>query len=165
MLQPVPGGQGYRLDLADEELIALGLQLDGELDRHQRYQKQAQNRLILPKLWGGFEPDVAAGITIEGPELQAYAARVGKTLQSLAERIRREHDGLTCYPLAWVSHHWRAMAAVFADLRRLPRRQVFRLRQHADLVGYQDAAEFNLLGRSANNRPRVRRRRAALANC
>jgi hypothetical protein len=39
-LQPVPGGQGYRLDLAGEESLALWLQLERELDRCTRFCRQ-----------------------------------------------------------------------------------------------------------------------------
>ena len=33
-LQPVPGARGYRLDVADTEILSLGLALERELDRH-----------------------------------------------------------------------------------------------------------------------------------
>ena len=61
LLQPVPQGPGYRLDLADTELLALGLQLERELDRHARYrQRQVRNALRLPKLWAGFRAEERA---------------------------------------------------------------------------------------------------------
>jgi hypothetical protein len=45
--------------------------------------------------------------------------------------------------LAWVSHHWQQAVAVFVDLTRFPKRQVFGLRQLPDdLGGYQDATEY-----------------------
>jgi hypothetical protein len=160
MLQPVPGGQGYRLDLANEELLALGLQLDRELGRHARFHKPVRDRPALPKLWAGFAPDVALGISVDGPELQAYASRIGKTPQALIERLRREHQGLTILPLAWVSHHWRAIDTVYADLLHFPKRQVFRLDQREDLAGFHDAAEFDFACRTRAAR---RRRRHALA--
>jgi len=60
---------------------------------------------------------------------------------------RRDYQGLTLFPLAWVSHHWQQAVAVFADLERFPRRQVFRLGQLPDdLVGYQDATEYDFYG-------------------
>jgi hypothetical protein len=144
-LQPVPGARGCRLDLASEELLVLGLQLDRELDRHARYrQRQAREHVQLPKLWAGFRPADAASITGDGPELAAYAARTGRLPQRLLEHLRRDLFGLVLYPLAWVSHCWQQAVAVFADLGRFPKRQVFRLQQLPDdLVGYQDAAEFN----------------------
>jgi hypothetical protein len=161
MLQPVRGGQGYRLDLNDEELLGLGLQLDHELDQHARFHKSVRDRPMLPKLWAGFEPDVAAGVNVEGPELQAYASQTGKTPQALMERLRREHQGLTVFPLAWVSHLWRAIAAVYADLRHYPKRQLFRLERSDNLVGFQGAAEFDFTCRAVAVRRRRRRRSLA----
>jgi len=58
-LQPVPGAQGYRLDLASEELLVLGLQLERELDRHARYrQRHVRKQVQLPDDLVGYQ-DVA----------------------------------------------------------------------------------------------------------
>jgi hypothetical protein len=148
LLQPVAGARGYRLDLANPELLELGLQLDRELDRHTRYlRRQVHAHLRLPKLWAAFRPTDAAAIIGDGPELAVYAARTGKSPECLLERLRRDHRGLIWYPLAWVSHHWEQAVAIFADLNRFPRRQVFCVQQQSDdLVGYQDAAEFHFQG-------------------
>ena len=145
MLQPVAGARGYRLDLANTELLELGLQLDRELDRHTRcLRRHVHPHLRLPKLWAAFRPTDAAAITGDGPELAVYAARIGKSPEHLLERPRRDHHGLILYPLAWVSHHWEQAVAILTDLERLPRRQVFDVRQRSDdLAGYQDAAEFH----------------------
>jgi hypothetical protein len=145
LLQPVDEARGFRLDLASAELLSLGLGLERELDRHVRYRRrQVRDQVRLPKLWAGFRPADAASITGDGPELAAYAQRTGGHPQCLLEHLQRDHSGLLLHPLAWVSHHWRQAVAVFADLERFPRRQVFRLRCLADdLIGYQDAAEFN----------------------
>jgi hypothetical protein len=144
-LQPVPAARGYRLDLASKELLVLGLQLDRELDRHARYpQRQVRKHLQLPKLWAAFRPADVANITGGGPELAAYANRTGRHPQRLLEHLRRDHLGLALCPGAWVSHHWQQAVAVFADLERFPKRQVFRLgKLPDDLVGYQDATEYN----------------------
>jgi hypothetical protein len=148
-LQPVPGARGYRLDLASTKLLSLGLQLDRELDRHVRYrQRQVRQQLQLPKLWAGFRSADAANITGDGPDLAAYAQRTGKSPQRLLEHLRRDYFGLTLHPIPWVSHHWQQAVAVFADLQRFPRRQVSSLRQLPDdLIGYQDATEFNFHSR------------------
>ena len=163
MLQPVAGGEGYRVDLANEELLVLGLQLERDLDRHLRFHKRLRDRPSLPKLWAGFPPEIAASITGDGPELAAYAARIGTDPKCLLKRLRRDFQGLTVFPLAWVSHHWQQAAAIFADLTHFPRRQVFRLHNRDDLVGFHDAAEFDFLDRSGVRRPGLRRRRQALA--
>ena len=47
-LQPVLGAQGYRLDLASTELLALGLSLERELDRHARYRQRQVREQALP---------------------------------------------------------------------------------------------------------------------
>jgi hypothetical protein len=148
MLQPVPAGEGYRLDANNEDLLALGLQLNRELDRQARFNQHVRQRPSLPKLWAGFRPDDAASITGDGPELAAYAAHVGRTPASLLQRLRREHADLTLLPLPWVSHHWQQAAAIFADLRHFPQRQVFCLQQRENLAGFHDAAEFDFLIRS-----------------
>jgi hypothetical protein len=145
LLQPVAGARGYRLDLGNEELLTLALGLERELDRCARFRQQrVREQVCLPKLWAAFHPGDAASITGDGPELAAYAARTGKSPQCLLERLRREHGGLILHPLAWVSHHWQQAAAVFADLERFPRRQVFHLRHMPDdLAGFRGAAEFD----------------------
>ena len=163
LLQPVPGGEGYRMDLADENLLAVGLQLDRELDRHVRVHKRLRDRPSLPKLWAGFRPEIAANITGDGPELATYAAHIGADPECLLERLRRDCQGFTLFPLSWVSHHWQQTVAIFADLSHFPRRQVFRLHERDDLAGFHDAAEFDFLGRSGVKRPGLRRRQPALA--
>lgn len=140
-LQPVFGAHGYRLNLARAELLSLGVALDREMDRHTRH-RHIRERVCLPKLWAGFRPEDAAKITADGPELTAYSARSSKPPQYLLERLRRDCFGLTLYPLSWVSHHWQQAVAIYADLERFPRRQVFPLR-HDDLIGFHDAAEFD----------------------
>jgi hypothetical protein len=156
LLQPVPAAWGYRLDLASSELLVLGLQLDRDLNRHARYRQwQVRKHLQLPKLWAAFRPADETNITGDGPELAAYAQHTGRSPRHLLERLRRDCFGLTLYPLAWVSHHWQQAVAVLADLERFPKRQVFRLRQLPDdLVGYQDAAEYDFQSRfrSGTNR-------------
>jgi hypothetical protein len=159
-LQPVPQAQGYRLDLADTELLSLGLKLARELDRHARYhQRRIREQIRLPKLWAGFRAQDAANLTGDGPELADYARRTGRSPHDLMHRLQRSHLGLVLYPLAWVSHHWQKAVAVFADLERFPTRQVVRmLHRPDDLEGYQAAAEFHFSGQRSTVRRRRRRR-------
>ena len=144
-LQPVPQARGYRLDLASTELLQLGLGLDREIERHCRYRpRQARRDIRLPKLWAGFRADDVENITGDGPELADYAQRIGMSVERLMEQLCRNYFGLTLHPLAWVSHRWQQAVAIFADLTRFPRRQVFSLNQlPGNLVGFQGAAEFN----------------------
>jgi hypothetical protein len=98
-------------------------------------------------------------ITGDGPELEAYSRRTGKRAWQLMESLRREYYGLSLLPFPWVSHHWRQAVAVFADMERFPKRQVFSLRRLTDdLVGFQDAAEYDFVNTrfrtGAKQRPR-----------
>ena len=143
-LQPVPQARGYRLDLASTELLQLGLGLDRELERHRRYCRQVRQDVRLPKLWAGFRTHDVETLTGDGPELADYARRTGNSASYLMEQLCRNYFGLLLYPLAFVSHHWQRAVAIFADLARFPRRQVFSLNQlPGNLVGFQGAAEFN----------------------
>ena len=160
MLQPVASGQGYRLDLSDDKLLWLALGLERQLSGHPRSSVRA--RPLLPRLWAGFLPGEAAGISGDGPELFDYASRIGRAPARVLEHLRRDHQGLAIFPLSWVSHHWQQAAAIFADLRHFPHAQVFRLRQHVDLAGFQDASQFDFVGLAGGRRgrrPRGRRRR------
>ena len=57
---------------------------------------------------------------------------------------RRDHHGLTLYPLSWVSHHWERFRAVFVDLGGFPKQQVFDLSDPTtNLCGYREACEFD----------------------
>jgi hypothetical protein len=59
-LQPVPGGRGYRLDLANEELLTLSLGLERQLERCARScQRQVREQPVLPKLWAVRSSDAA----------------------------------------------------------------------------------------------------------
>lgn len=166
LLQPVPNGPGLRLSAASDELLRLGLRLDSELDRQRRYStRPARDQVRLPCLWAGFRPVDADSITGAGPELESYAGRTGKMPQRVLEDMRREYCGLVLYPFSWVSHYWQQAVAVFADLERFPRRQVFVLSDAgSDLVGFQDVAEYDFYHSQfdrAVNRRSCRRRRTA----
>ena len=85
-----------------------------------------------PSSGPGF-PEIAANITGDGPELAAYAARIGTDPMCLLERLRRDYQGFMIFPLPWVSHHWQQAVAIFADLTHFPKRQVFRLGARATI--------------------------------
>jgi len=145
-LQPILGASGYRLDLADEQLLTLALGLERSLARcacrHRR--SRVREYVKLPKLWAAFHPADAANIIGDGPELAAYSQRTGKSPEEMMTHLRRTHLGLVLFPFTWVSHHWEQATAVFADLAQFPQRQVFRVRRFPDdLIGFQDAIEFD----------------------
>jgi hypothetical protein len=150
LLQPVAGGPGLRLNTASTDLLRLGLQLDHELERHvRRPSLPVRPTLRLPCLWAGFQAADAAHVAGDGPELAAYADRTGQSAKRLLTKIRRDYFGLSLYPFSWLSHHWQKAVAVFADLTRFPKRQVFSLRDASeDLIGFRDNSEFDFFAPS-----------------
>jgi len=147
LLRPVPGARGIRLDASRTKLLQLALQLDRQLRRHARRLRHVRRqRPQLPRLWAGFRASVVPDVAGDGPELASEARRTGKPASRLLEEARRMHEGLTLYPLPWVSHHETLASAVFADLGSVPRLQVFSLRSLPEsLQGFQGAAQFDLL--------------------
>ena len=145
LLQPMPGAQGHRLDTASESLLRLALHLDRDIQRQLYYGRRWKDRQFrLPKLWAGFRAADAAAIEPGGPELAEYCTRTGRSAGEALAAIRRDFFGLWLFPMAWVSGAWQQVAAVFADLRRFPLRQVFPIvRVPEDLVGFQGAVEYD----------------------
>lgn len=145
LLRPVPGARGLRLDAGQTRLLQLAMQLDRQLQRYSdRPWLVRRQRPQLPRLWAGFRGSVAPGVTGDGPELASEVRRTGKAACRLLEEARRMHEGLTLYPLPWVSHHEPIASAVFADLESVPRWQVFRLGALPEgLQGFQAAAQFD----------------------
>jgi len=146
-LQPVPQGRGLRLDLARPRLLQIGLQLAREIGRHARHPSlPRRDHFRLPCLWAAFRPAHAAGLYGDGPELAAYARRVQKDAAAVFSTVCRRCGGFSLHPLAWVSHHADLAAAIFVDLARFPKRQVIARDDFpGNLVGFQDAAEFDFL--------------------
>lgn len=144
-LAPTIGGRAAELDLQQAALVELARQLNQCLEQQRTQRLPAvQKRLELPRLWAGFEPAAARRIKCAGPELSALCRRRRQPARMLLRSARRRHQDLVLYPLEWVSHEWREMACVFADVGRFRKRQLFRLQDPAqDLVGYRGAAEFD----------------------
>ncbi len=142
-LTPGPSTRGRRFDLLKGDLLSLALNLDQLLERHSRYPhlpRRCQPRW--PKLWAGFTPDVARTLSFAGPE---YEASLGKNDNPAAQPPIPSILGLTLMPLSYVSHAWRQISAVFADLATIPKRQVIVLESHSrNLRGYQGAVEYDL---------------------
>jgi hypothetical protein len=147
LLQPMAGARGQRMDTASEALLRLALQLDREMHRHLLYGRRLKHaQLLLPRLWAGFRRGDAAAIEPGGPELAEYCARTGRSAAEAFAAIQRSYFGLVLFPVSWVSSAWQQSAAIFADLRRFPLRQVFPITSPPeDLVGFQGAAEFDFL--------------------
>lgn len=144
-LRPEPDARGRRPDSGRDALLRLALELDAKIERYVRYPRVAgRYRLRLPKLWAGFRRSRAAQIAGDGPELADACRRSGKPAGQLMEQSRRAHEGLTLFPLPWVSHHWELASAVFVDLAPFPAAQVFPLKPLPEgLQGFQAAAEYD----------------------
>jgi hypothetical protein len=161
LLRPIPGARGPRLDAGRTKPLQLAMQLDRQLQRYSRRPWLVRRqRLRLPRLWAGFRASLVAEVTGDGPELAAEVHRTRKAASRLLEEARRMHEGLTLYPLPWVSHHEAIASAVFADLASFPRCQVFLLRSlPEDLQGFQGAAQFDLFSSrfrpSTGSRPKA----------
>ena len=145
ILPPRIGGRMAHLDLQETHLVELAFRLSQLLEQHpMRRLPTVQKRLELPSLWAGFEPAAANRIKPSGPELMALCQHCRKPARQLLRSVRRIHRGLVLFPLEWVSHRWRDVACVFADVGRFRKRQLFRLRDPAqELIGYRGAAEFD----------------------
>jgi hypothetical protein len=145
LLRPARHARGLRIDIASTKLLQLAFQLDRQLEKHTRYPGLVRRRqLQLPRLWAGFRAFDAARVIGDGPELAVYCRRTGKSPRQSIEEAAWNHEGLTLFPLEWVSHLWENVTAVFVDLKRFPRWQVFPLRHPSeDLQGFQGAMEFD----------------------
>ena len=147
LLQPMAGARGQRLDTASESLLRLALQLDRDMQRHLPTDAAARvnncscrnsGPVFAPPMWPHVEPG--------GPELAEHCAKTGRSADDAMAAIQRSYFGLLLCPFAWVSSAWQQVAAVFADLRRFPLRQVFPVTTlPEDLVGFQGAAEYDFL--------------------
>lgn len=157
-LAPRPGAKGTRFDLAAKgDFLSLALRLDQVLDCHHRHPHlRHQHQPRWPKFWAGVSPAIVEQLTLAGPE---FEAAYGRQAGSLAESATRSLSGLTLVPLAYVSHAWRHISAVFADLTNCPRRQVIALEsQGRNLCGYDGAIEYDLrTSRFIRDRRRKRR--------
>jgi hypothetical protein len=144
-LPPKLGARAARLDLKQAPMLELAFQLSQLIEQYRAQRlPTVQNRIELPRLWAGFERTIAGRLKGAGPELSARCRRRKRCARALLRSSRRSHHGLVLFPLDWVSHHWRNIASVFADVGRFRKRQVFRLAEPSqDLVGYRGAAEFD----------------------
>ena len=138
-LCPRPGAKGMRVDSRHTELLELALRLEHRIDQAVRNQPSTHNRRFrLPRLWAGFSHRGATALHGEGPEIEALCQRFGMSRDSMFENSQRLQDGLTLYPMDWVSNQLDFSLALFAELAGLPRRQIFPLSKFPrDLVGHQ----------------------------
>ena len=156
--QPGRNARGRCISHTSVTLLQLALELDQQLWSWRCRRHLAAERLRLPSLWAGFQKSVATEVTAQGPELERFCCRTNCCTQDAIERVRREHFGLSLYPLEWVSQSLPAAVTVFADMGRAPAIQVFKLRRPSeDLVGYVGAVHYDF----ANTRFGRRTRRSS----
>jgi hypothetical protein len=155
--------------IRDARLSALIMRLDRELQQltgcaqPRRFQK-----LRLPRLWAAFDAHSTGSVIGDGPEFQSRLQQTGGSASQTLHRSQRRHRGLTLFPLPWVSHLWQQFTAVFADVSRFPRYQLFLGNSPSSVLqGYYGAAEFdfspNNRGSSTSRRGRAKQRRQGFA--
>ena len=156
-IAPGPKAKGRRFDSANGELLELVLNLDQLLERHGRYPHfPRRQQLQWPTLWAAFAPSVASQIQWSGPEFDSDKRRENHFVDA---SLVRTAPGLALYPLPYVSHAWREILVIFADLTTIPKRQVIALEPHArNLRGHEGAVEFDLLSSRFPTSAAVRRR-------
>lgn len=144
-MPPVEGGPGLQVDSANREMLHLALQLRMAVYRLDRFcPKAARLQPQLPRLWAGFSREDSETLHGGGPELTALCEKFDLEPDAMLRKFQYEHQGLCCFPLEWVSDQTSRSLAIFADLREMPRTQVFRLPLIPEgLQGFQGAAAYD----------------------
>jgi hypothetical protein len=154
--------------IKDARLSALIMRMDRELQqRSGGAQSCRHQKLRLPRLWAAFDAGIAGSVTGDGPEFQSRLRQTSSSASETLHRSQRRHRGLILFPLPWVSHLWQQFTAVFADVSRFPRYQVFLGNSPSSVLqGYYGAAQFDFYpdtrGRSTSTRGRAKQRRRRL---
>ena len=144
MLTPQHVARGQRIDRSKVELMSLALKLDRRLTRAARHPAAPWPGLRLPQLWAGFRSGDARGLRGDGPEFEQACLRQDLTTAAVFCGATRYSDGLTLYPLDWVSSQLLRTTTVFAELTPTLRRQVFRIETIPnDLIGFHGASAFD----------------------
>jgi hypothetical protein len=144
-LAPNYMARGQRLDLGKLDLLRTALELDSWLSLAARHSSLRRPRLTFPHLWAAFRSRDAGGLHGEGPEFERACERSRLGSGEVFERSRRLLDGLTAYPMEWVSGELHRAVTLFARMDQTPKRQVVTVRQlRQDLMGYWGASEFDL---------------------
>ncbi len=144
-LKPKPRATGWRLDARSRTIIRAAHELRKEIAAQSDQPPGAIRRHIqLPDFWAGFGPADTGRIQGDGPELLGEVHATGRSAEELMRDRRRDDNGLSLYPLPWVSHLWERFRAVLVDLGGSSKHQVFELSDPAtDLCGFRAACEFD----------------------
>lgn len=144
-LRPKPRAAGWRMDSRYREVLRTARQLRKQIaSRRDEPNGAIATQIQLPEFWAAFGPRDVDRIEGDGLELLGEVHTSGQSVEELMRERRRNHNGLTLYPLPWVSHLWERFRAVFVDLAEFPTHQVFGLSDPAtDLCGFRAACEFD----------------------
>jgi hypothetical protein len=157
-LSPERGGRGKRMDIGKADLLSIALKLDRRLDRAARHPKAPWPRLRLPRLWVGYRSRLINELRGEGPEFEEHCRKHSITPVEMFQDAARLIDGLTAYPLDWVSSQLASATAVFAEVSVGLRRQVCRIGNASDgLIGFQGASAFDFYNTPFRRRSRYSR--------
>ena len=144
-LRPKPRAVGWRMDSRHRAVLRTARQLRKAVAcRGDLSDDAIPTQIQLPEFWAAFGPRDVDRIHGDGPELLGEVHTTGQSAAELMRARRRDHNGLTLFPLPWVSHLWERFRAVFVDLADFPKHQVFELSDPAaDLCGFRAACEFD----------------------
>ena len=144
-LRPKPRAVGWRIDSRYREVLRTARQLRNEIaSRRDEPGGTIPTHIQLPDFWAAFGPRDVDRINGDGPELLGEIHTTGQSAEELMHERRRDHNGLTLYPLPWVSHLWERFRSVLIDVGNFPTSQVFDLTDPAtDLCGFRAACEFD----------------------
>ena len=144
-LRPKPRAVGWRMDSRNRTVLRTARQLRKAIaSRRDESDGAISTHIQLPEFWAAFGPRDIDRIDGDGPELLGEVHTTGQSGEELMRERRRDHNGLTLYPLPWVSHLWERFRSVLVDLADFPTHQVFRLPDPAsDLCGFRAACEFD----------------------
>ena len=157
------GNHGRRFQAGEAASLTLALDLDRTLSRHaERAYFPRRQQWRWPRFWGAFSPSVAQQLAGSGPEFAAISQGDRSPAESLAVHQRLQRDQIL-YPLEYVSHAWRDVRAIYADLTTVPKRQVIDLVDpERQLIGFHEALAFDCWhSRFSPGMPSQRRRRTA----
>jgi hypothetical protein len=100
--------------------------------------------LRLPRVWAGFRSGDTRGLRGDGPEFEQECLRQQLPTAAVFCGATRHVDGLTLYPLDWVSGQLLRTTAVVAELTPGLCSQIFRIeRIPNDLIGFFGASAFD----------------------
>jgi hypothetical protein len=142
-LAPRRRAYGRRFARSDRRWLPLALRMDRWLERHERHPYFPRStELRVPKFWADLKTN---HITGDGPEFARWCRDFGLPENMALFTCGRRYCGQILYPLEFVSHAWRQICTVYADVANLFQRQVVRLDGSNQLAGFQGACQYDLL--------------------